>query len=487
MQMLALTVAVWVCACFASVSHGSCVSDVRLGFKKAQSSGIRSFVTEPNQPLVVGVQLALPTIILETRENQDLDKTLDGNTVQVVMEPVLRLGGKSVELNQGQALFTSLTVQEVPDAATTYVMVFSVQTENTSLSVRTGKVDFRDVTASALTNIAFIDFREQGFFYRAGQTRTIPVNAAIPTFWIVAKNIFGQAISPSALSPTLSIQATTTAGSLTTASSSSTIFTGKQNIEISTLVFKSSDENDMPSLKFSLTSSIFVSTDQLTPIFETVRNRFINFVPSSSFFAYENIGNTAVLGLAMPPIVIQLYTSSMESDVSNTGLVIQATTEQGTLEGAEALVVRGVATFSNLAFVGTAPRSSVITFTAGTQGGLPVQQYSLSSGAVSVAITAIKAKHFSFAQSSFIQSTEQRSVRLDTATGTFVIPSIIVQMKDSAYQIDSTVNNLGVSVSLEPPNRRHSNAGHVCIQWYGSIHQPRFHRCLATIRSCSVA
>ena len=423
-------------------------------FRSKAAYGTPSYIAEPLQGLVnVSTTKAMPPIVVEIRTNtwlktKGLDKSMDGKTVEVSTAPLsLQMTGNSVEISEGEALFTSLQITESP--ATACYLVFRIPGENVT-ELESGPLNFLDDSAgNLLERVASISFRSYGFFFYEGQSRKVPIGVSIPEFWVVAKNALGYPISLGAASPTLELKVTTSVGSFTKATS----FFAKQLVDVATLTYVPSSASDRPVFTFTVTtagSTFTTRTGALTVTAAGARSTFINFVPSSSFFAYENIGNTAVLGLAMPPIVIQLYTSSMESDVSNTGLVIQATTEQGTLEGAEALVVRGVATFSNLAFVGTAPRSSVITFTAGTQGGLPVQQYSLSSGAVSVAITAIKAKHFSFAQSSFIQSTEQRSVRLDTATGTFVIPSIIVQMKDSAYQIDSSVNNLAVTLNVDP-------------------------------------
>jgi hypothetical protein len=165
------------------------------------------------------------------------------------------------------------------------------------------------------------------------------------------------------------------------------------------------------------------------------RNKFMLF-DSSGYVSREGENADAVFGVRMlPPISIRLHTSAMTVDESNTGVVVRATSAQGAVKGAEALVVGGVATFTDLMFTGSEPHSAVLTFTAGTQGDAPVQGNTLLSGAISV--NRIMLKHqLAFAPQSFVQRTV-KYVELKNDEF-FVIPSIIVQVKDSARQIDSS-------------------------------------------------
>eukprot|EP00658_Telonema_sp_P-2_P074389 TRINITY_DN635_c0_g1_i7.p1 TRINITY_DN635_c0_g1~~TRINITY_DN635_c0_g1_i7.p1 ORF type:complete len:881 (-),score=96.83 TRINITY_DN635_c0_g1_i7:280-2922(-) len=183
---------------------------------------------------------------------------------------------------------------------------------------------------------------------------------------------------------------------------------------------------------------------------------------SSGYITEENMGNTAVLNLAMPTISIMVVSSVLTADVSNSGLIIRATSDQGTLVGSEAVVERGRADFKKLTFVGSAPNSAVITFTAGPQGGLPVSGFQLVSGAISVAVTPVKAKFLSFAQSSFVQASTTKTVQMDSSRS-FVIPSIIVLLKDSAFQIDSSASDIPLVLFIEPAGQINTDQGSATI------------------------
>lgn len=452
MRRLALIVLVAAIVCVGCAMAQSC-SNVpsTFRFKQAGRPGVPSYIVAPNTTVNVLTDATMPPIIisllyLDTDTNQDVpDFSLDGTTVDVEITPQLRMSGNSVEINQGEALFTSLVIQEQPLAATDYRLTFRVNDPSVNMALQTGVLNF--VNPSAQFRLNSVRFGNYGFLFRQQQVRIIPVNQPMPMFFLEGLDVLGRPVTQS-----ITVTVTTSDGTV-----SPTSVSGNGRVQFTNFIYTPS-ATGTDAVVFTFTASdggtpVSVSTQPLTPQVLPARNQFMLFDSATSFFAYDNVGDTAVRDLPMPIITIQLYTSTMQPDRSNTGLVITAHSEQGTLQGGEALVVRGVARFRNLMFVNTAPRSAVITFKAGPQGNLPVQSQEIYSGAVQVAETSIKAKHLAFASSSFIQANQDRKVE-KTANGEFTIPSIVVQVKDSAYQIDSTANGIELQLLADPPTVR---------------------------------
>jgi hypothetical protein len=431
------------------VTAQSCSIPAVMRFKpNSDPFGARSYISEEGLPVNYTKQEALPPVAIQLLvDNMDgtfrYDFTLDGVTVTAALEPSFRLGGNAVEVRRGEAVFDALTLQEEPAAnQAAPVLVFTLTTP-------TGLV--RKLTTGRTVAIpkgeqqtpSVIRFANAGFFTREGQRREIPTNpVALPVFSLEVVNGVGSVITPS-VSLTVQAQFATVTPSVLSST------------EVDRMVVTATGGGaPVISIIATLGSwSSTISSGPLTPVTLPLRNKFMLFTADSSI-SRENAGTTAVMGVPLRPVKIQLYTSALVPDTSATGLIITASTPQGTLSGAEALVVRGVATFSELMFVGEAPRSAVITFTAGTQGNHAVAGATLSSGLVTVSVSAVKAKYLTFA--SFSQVTTQ-DMFLESSSRDFVIDSVVVQVRDSAYQLDSTAND--ITLTLYPTEGSASATG----------------------------
>ena len=410
-------------------------------FKRvADRAGDPSFITSTGQTVPYTKDLNLPPVIVQLSTGANsFDYSLDGRLVVATLVPALRLGGYSVELNKGEAIFDALNIQELP-GGTPSQMIFTVEAaDGTTYTLRTGNLEH--VPASAHAAPHTVMFKNSGFFTRAGLGREAPVAPApVPPFGLQVLNRVGYPIT--VVQPTVTVTATDATVSPTTYST--TAITGLQI----------TPTGNLPTLTFqvSLNGGAFtgsVSTGALQLVTTTQRNKFMLFDEDRSFIPRENQGNTAVLGTPMPVIVINIYDSAMAKDATNTGLIITASTPQGTLSGAEALVVRGVATFKELVFTGSPPRSAVITFTAGTQAALPVAGSTLLSGSLSVTSTAIKAKHLSFSYTS--SANAQTALAIATGpTGGFEIPPVTVNVLDSGYSFDPTAMDFRLRATVDP-------------------------------------
>jgi hypothetical protein len=444
----------WAClasvtALLATAAAGQlCVGEWLLRFKPADApEGVPSYLTAEFQPVNYTPGRALPPVIIQmlVRNGVSLpwytDKSLDGMTVNAVIDPPLRVGGNAVEVNNGEVIFEALTVQEAPPVPSiSHTLSFAISAGGTTRTLRAGRLLPYAVTEESTPSR--LRFSNAGFFTRSGQVRDIPVApVALPPFTVKVVNLFGFDMSD----VDTIIEASATGGTIAPTSFR------LRDPDVQLLVRPLTNAS-RPVLTFTIRLvlptgpwSSSVSTGPLTPVTAPLRNRFMLFDRASSSITMENQGGTAVLGVPLRPVVINLYTSAMELDTSNTGLIITATTPQGTLSGAEALVVRGVAQFAELTFVGVAPRSAVITFTAGTQGATAVARATLLSGAMVVSVTAVKAQYLSFARASQIQTT---AIKLAETNEEFTITSIIIQMLDSARQIDTTASNIDLELVL---------------------------------------
>ncbi len=442
--------------CFAGEVHAaSCELNYNLKFKPRGEFGTPSYITSPGTRVPYRLFVSMPPVILslkyQTATASLIDPSLDGTVVQAVPVPdSMRLGGDTVQLFQGIASFQSLQVQSVlPGEVYRIMFVISVPNGTTSriLTVSTGNL-------SQVTNpdhnrvVASLRFGSFGWLFPARTSRTLP-DGVTPPFIVELVDPLGFVSTASANVTVLFVSATATAlrpNSVICSPSRFTALSGSAVISFSVIISGTPPAEALLNITvFDGTRTHFLQSDKLRLNALTIPpalpnplpNYFIGFDPVLSSFPYENIGNTAVIGVPLPPVVIRMYTSQFLADTSSSGqFVFLASAEGATLRGNAALVLNGVATFTDLVFTGPSTlQSAIITFTCNQ----PLEDDpvpTLYSGSISVSVAPIKSTHIVFHEMSQLQSSAPNSVVLGQDLGSFQIQGIIVQMKDSAYQSD---------------------------------------------------
>lgn len=438
-------------------TSASCVLEYSLKFKPNGEVGTPSFISSPFHPVPFRLFATMPPVILTLRYQTItaslIDLSLDGTVVQAIPVPdSMRLGGDTVQLYQGIASFQSLQVQSIlPGERYRIMFLIAVPAEG-------GATRLFNVSTGPLVEVAnpnykrfftSLRFGSYGWLFPSRTSRTVP-DGVTPPFSVELVDALGFVSTASATISVTFVSATSTplrAGLVLVSPSRFTALGGSATVSL-TIAFAPSPTTATTGLpiegllNFTVsngTRTLFLTTDKLKmtvlpPLLETPRaNFFMGFDPVLSLFSHENIGNTAVIGVPLSPVVINLYNSQYQADTSSTGqFVLLANAEGATLQGNAALVINGVATFSDLVF--TAPstlQSVVITFTCNQE----ITPAALYSGSVALSIAPIKSTHILFHALSELQSNIPNTFVIQPG-GSFLIATIVVQMKDSAYLSD---------------------------------------------------
>lgn len=440
----------------------SCQNQYKMEFKDYSEPGDVSFVTRDTTLLPVYPFVNIPIIILNVRFlSNAIDLTLDGTLVQAVASPLLRLGGDTVQLTQGQAIFRALQVQQLPSdtASQTYVIQFKIVlpygSTTQTLVVSSPPLYFTATTANLPLSLQFGNY---GFFYRANATvEYVPMNTPLPLFTLRLVDQLGYFAAQSSANISVRYGSGNIAG---VSVSPSTFLLSSGTLDIRNLVIVSSSARPpaAPLVFFAGVdgTTLRLSTGSLSLVdpASTTTCSNIDFDPSKSFFRYNNIGNTAVLGTVIPPIVINCLGAGRLVDEGATGAVVIATAAGAVLEGGAALVLSGVARFSDLKFTQFSPVSAVITFSASlsVSNNQSVARR-VVSGAVTVSTAPIKARHLVFAPGSSIFEEKntpggKSAARADATVGRITLPFVSVAVLDSAYQSDYTAAGIHLQLSV---------------------------------------
>jgi hypothetical protein len=434
----------------AGVTGGaSSCSSVLMRFQRQQDPGVASFVTDegvasgaihffrqlqPIPPIVMYIsyvdQLTGATALLQESTQ----------VVTVRSTPAVQMSGNTIAVSSGVALFPSITPQGALNESIFYDFTFSVSGYDAApLTAR--------FSAGRIPSGSTLNFANDGFLYRQGMARTVPVGAVSwPRFSLVLATALG---ATEAATSSFAIIANCTSGTV-------------QGIAIpSGSAFNYNDFRFIPRntsvtqtvcsffARSSTAVTAAVSTGPLTLVQTASRSQFMLFDGAdSSYIASENSGGSAVLGIAIRRIRLVFFTSAMQVDTSCSGLVVTASSKEGPLKGYAAASDQGVVTFDNLMFSGTsAPAMAVITFTAGLRSDVPLSGSVLFSGPIYVSAAPIVASLMAFADSSVIGASNPISIPI-SSSNSFSIPTISVQMRDSAFQLDPTVSDLTLQLSL---------------------------------------
>jgi hypothetical protein len=392
----------------------------------------------------------------------DVTDIPDGTVVTANVEPDPRLlTGAAVEVIAGQAMFDSFSIaNSLPinktngNYADAWINFTATTTELGKFTLRTGLLRQLSETSASLPNYARL--MHYGFL-RDRCPADLPDSAPMGDFYVGIFDSLGRVVQVDA---TVQVACNATMGTLSPSPGPPT-YSGRGIIAISSLTYHPID-TDQVTFTFTVNvagSSFSFDSVPLTPRATGMSNDLMEFDTDTSFIREDNVGSTAVLEVKLPKIVIQLQTSTREVDTSNTGLVVIASTSQGAIEGNMALVVRGVATFSDLVFKGLiAPRAAIITFR------LLVgccRELTLRSGTIDVASTVIRSKHFKFAPWSSIN--ERAPTRAFIDSGFINLPSFIVRVVDSAFKLDHDAASIPVAIITDPPGLLEPVGGNTTI------------------------
>lgn len=452
----------------------TCQGYTRLEFHdNAEPEGLISYITAPFQPVpyVAGtpipqnivVNVVSPEVVdpLSDIGGKQLDTRLDGLSIGITSKPDTYLSGNVVNIVRGRAIFSALTLYDVPDSSRPVVtLVFALSLANgTVLSLETGPIT-PVADPSSPVSVRWANF---GFIIRPTQPLTLPMTRGATGIYPFARieplSANGKVITDAAFT----IVAQCTIGMLDLDGDSQISVSAGSTIDIF-LNHVGGSPNDVPLCRFNVSTATWsrvLTTGPITLVSAAQRSRFMFFDQGTSYIKYNNQGGSSALGVPLPSVVIKLYTSNLEFDPSNSGLVITAHSLQAELSGGEAVVVRGVATFKELRFVGTAIDNAVITFVAGSQGNLAVAGAVLYSGPMSVSITTVKKSQLAFSPLSDVQ--EGVPIKIKLQGREFTLPNIVVVVKDSAGQFDSTANNIGLEIGFE------GNAPATTLQLYRRV------------------
>ena len=206
------------------------------------------------------------------------------------------------------------------------------------------------------------------------------------------------------------------------------------------LRFEQTSTNDDSYVVLTVTSTIDPNVRIVTGrvnVTNAVSNFDLRFQPYGAGL-FSNVGQSsfATIGIALPPIAIELISSGNAIDTESNEITITATAEGATLSGAFVRVSNGVAVFRDLTFVSDVPGDFKITFTAGDAGSAPVGGKSLVTGIVTLFATVTFNVRPRFLNDSYIAFAGQsRPLTLDT-----IMPDINVELASSDHSPARAVN-----------------------------------------------
>jgi hypothetical protein len=427
---------------------------------------VRYVQGEVMPPIVVNVVPAAATASAASAAGvpaPPFDMSHDGETVrcQVLCSGCqIDATDNTAVVSRGEALFEKLSIAAAASLGNGYTLEFALQNVVSAAPTLMLATPSLESVAGSGTMVSLRFSTDGGFLTRAGQTRDIPVGpAAIPPFALQGVSQSGVALL-AALTLTVSV-VPPTAGTISDTESSKgasafeislTAVSGTNSRSLAGAVnglrYWPTDASITPVLEFvpKGSTTVAVRTGALTLATVPQRSKFMLF-DGAGFVQREGQAAAAVLNVRLqPPVVISLFTSGMVADDSNTGVVIRATSAQGVLTGTEAVVVDGTATFTDLMFTGAEPHSAVLTFTAGAQGGTPVQGGTLLTGAIAVEELR-REHHLSFSPRSVLTAAALGNDIVVRDGETSLLPPLVVTLSDSANIVDTDKGDVTLTVS----------------------------------------
>eukprot|EP00757_Euglenozoa_sp_SAG-D1_P009882 gene9882-1_t len=388
----------------------------------------------------------------------DMHGVLDSedNVLKVRVAPdderVTLFGTKVVRVVDGIATYGDLFLTEVPPSP--FRLVFTPLQQSTDKPPVTNSLQTPLVTCITQPN-AGIRFVTDGtsVYSGEGQTAVASHNAAMSTIKVTLTDSRGEPdISTTGLPITVSTSAPDAVLSGTSASTANGVAVW------SSLTFIQVPASGKATLTFTAGYSPLLPVAGKTLIAKAtiipVSGATLRFGPGSSWFITENQPRCITASTNMPVITVQLLNSAGRVDTTNSQLTVTAavTNIAGTTTQT---MVNGVATFNDLQITvtdTTAPLP-VLTFTAGSEGSLPVAGKTLTAGPITVPAASAASSNVQFATSGSTVFTEQgQSYTAFVNTPIAVIidiksSSIGASAADSSTVITATTDATGATLS----------------------------------------
>lgn len=431
-----------------------CSANPRMDFRSSVAlGGFPSYISSAGSTVPYVKNVPFQPIVIDV---QDIP---DGTVISISVEPPVLCTGDTAEVIGQQAIFDAFTVADDIPWNTSSASVSTARLQFTAalfdaVGVELGRVyldggQLHTLNESETSTPSFARLLHYGAL-RHSTPADVPSGETMGDFYIGVYDAIGRVVATDA-AISVAVAPGNVFGLLQPVGP---VFTGRGIVTMAGLNYTIVDEPNSTTFRFSVKCdgwSYLFDSPLVTPRAPGFSNDFAEFDPDLSFIREDNIGSTAVLGVDLPPVVINLLSSSRQRDSSNTGLVVRASTSQGQIRGNMALVVRGVATFNNLAFVGdTVPRAAVIRFSVSPSEG---RDLVLFSGAIEVARTVIHAKHFVFAPWSDLNARSSRQLIVNDSGPVQIVsvPLVAVRLLNSAFALDPEAGPFDAELLVDPP------------------------------------
>lgn len=434
-----------------SVSTGAIDVDIlrdsaRIEFDSAESS----FIFTVGQEFSGRNGAAFPKIQISVRDNMGRAASQSSGLIITASCGRGALTGEVAGVVEGVAVFDSLFFYDLTHVdLRPYVLTFTAGTQSGFRPARTSD-------STLYTGIVMMSVVS----YPAYRFRFIP---GVADAFFNGMFIKKQVVKDSYLSPQLRVELLNSDNSRDTTTTSVSVTIALENGR-----FKSTDTTkpfasgvaSFPDFQFTTTSTIDNSyivlsvtnvdnaQDRIVTgrvnVTNAVSNFNLRFQPyGAGLLSAAGQPSFATIGVAMPPIVVELVTSANAIDTSSNDITITATSSGATLTGSFVRVANGVATFRELTFVSDIPGDFKLTFTAGDAGSAPVQGKSIVTGTVTTfaAVTPNVRPRFRATDSYIQYAGQSRPMTLGLA-----LPPIIVVLATSDHSGPQKVNGTAANI-----------------------------------------
>lgn len=424
-----------------------------------------SFIYGQGQSLTAQGSVPLPIIRISLRDTMFRRSPPQTNAVIIAScEKRPKMSGTIVGVVDGIATFDQLTFLEVDhEEALPYTLTFSMGQIATKL--RTGIIMVSSLSFPA-TSIRFLQSEYDSFFTAQGQaveavlyTPTPAVSVELLTssnvrddstemsiFLRLPSSAFRTSGSVSCESDTGITRALTING---VATFSSLLFTASNTDETLRLTFMACGNSTVAASGTALVSGPI----RVIPV--PTSNSDMRFQPFGvSLFSKAGVPTFATVRAVLPPIVVELTTSTGAVDSSSSDIGITVSAPGVVIDNSFLRVSNGMAVFRELMIVTETVSDFALTFTAGQEGNAPVAGKRLITGNIKLVTNPTPAYGIKFHNDSYIAYEGHTvPITLTQVNGTdvtpFILPPVLIQLVWSDHTEMSNTSNSPLTQDLQ--------------------------------------
>eukprot|EP00759_Apiculatamorpha_spiralis_P012864 PhF_6_TR1971/c0_g1_i2/m.3264 len=400
------------------------------GFFTAQDSTTKTVIQ--NSPM-------MPNVLLELLNSAALLDTSDtGSSITIsatTSAPQFEVTPSSAVMFNGVATFTNMTFKTCTTTIPQVTLTFTAFSATKPVNGRVAVTVPVKVSGQPNSNLSFAP--QGSAFTTENQPLSVNAGQKLPTIRInILDGCGNQDFSDS------SIKMTATATPLISEGNSYLVGTTEVTVASGIATFSNLQFLSVPpdslTITFTATSNVWSLNGRKLVTGKITVNNQGNFGLAFKVQPAGAIHNMPV----MPSVVIQMIDSKGNPDLSSSGVVITATSMVA-VAGESAIMVNGVATFDNLRFVAcpTGGAMTQMTFTAGSQGGYPVQGKQVISQSIFVNGSSSASMQFN-PGSFFLRNGDKQVVTKD-----ITLPPVIIDLYDSCNIKDPSNNDIEVTVT----------------------------------------